>query len=282
MRTPALPRTLLLLAGLAGVSLPAQGVMKTPEAWRLSAAWQFTSLDTQVTVGTGNGLAVGTKLDFEDTFDVPVQKQAWAFDASWRFAPRHILDVGYQSFNRVGGRVIEKDIIFGQYEFHAGGRLDATIKSEFPYVGYRYGFYQGGDLELSVGGAITYLTLGAGLGVEGSLVTDIETGTTQVGASVYEEFSVPAPLVVFQIDGRISDHWVMSGYIRPIFIKSSEWKGGMVIWGINASWYLTPKVGFTFGVERTNLMAKDVPAGDLKANFTYNIIGAKVGATVRF
>lgn len=265
-----------------GPHLKAQGVLPGPEAWRVSAAWQFTSLDTRVALSTRNAVAVGTKLDFEDTFDVPVQKKAFAFDGSWRFAPRHMLDFGYQSFDRVGGRAIDLDVTFGKYTFQAGGQVDARFKSNFPYVGYRYGFYEGGDLELSVGGAVTYLTLGAGLSAKGALVFNNETGQAQVGGAVYGEFKFPAPLLVFQIDGRLAPGWYLSGYVRPIYFKSPDFKGGMNIWGMNATWYYASWGGLSIGFERTQIIAKDVQTGALEANFNYNITGAKVAATFRF
>lgn len=283
MRCPNAHGIFFALAGLAtGPSLMAQGVMDTPDKWRVSLGWQFTSLDTQVAVSTQNGVAVGTKLDFENTFDVPVQKQAWALDASWRYAPRHIIDFGYQSFDRTGGRQISTNINFGDYTFSAGGQINARFKSNFPYVGYRYGFYQGGDLELSVGGGITYMTLGAGLDAAGSLVTNIGTGTVQNGGSVYGEFKFPAPLMAFQIDGRLTPSWLLSGYLRPIYFKSPDFKGGMNIWGINATWYCARWAGLSLGFESTRISAKEVKTGNLEANFTYVITGAKVAATFRF
>lgn len=283
MKYPSVSRTTLLLVALsATAALRAQGVDVTGDKWRMSAGWQFTSIDTSVTMGTANGLAVGTKLDFENTFDVPVQKQAWAFDATWRFSPRHLLDFGYQEISRTGGRKVNLDLEFGKYQIHAGGQIDATFKSKFPYAGYRYGFYQGGDLELSVGGGLTYLTLGAGLSASGALVTNVENGSTQSGGKVYQEFSFPAPLVAFQIDGRLSKDWYMTGYIRPIFYKSSDFKGGLLIWGVNANWFCTRHFGLGLGIERTVIKANDVKTGDYIANFNYNIIGAKVSGVFRF
>ena len=284
MRSLIHPRFTSALFGLTlTATLGAQGVLDTPDAWRLSAGWQFTSLDTQVSMTGNKGISAGVKLDFENTFNVPVQKQAWFFDASWRYKPRHILDFGYQSFHRVGGRDVDANFDFGGYHFEGTGQIQATFKSDFPYLGYRYGFYQGGDLEMSVGGGVTYLTLGAGLDTTAVAVNPIDPGTTApYSGHLYEEFSVPAPLIAFQIDGRLAKNWFMSGYIRPIFYKSSDFKGAILIWGINGTWNFSRNAGLTMGIERTQITAKDVSTGDYKANFLYSIIGAKVAATFRF
>ena len=112
MRHTSLSRLAFMLLGLsASAALRAQGVFETPDKFQVNLTWQFTSIDTQAQlVHKGGNLDAGVGLNFEDTFDIPVQKQAWAVNGTWRMANRHMLDVGYMAINRTGDREVNKTI----------------------------------------------------------------------------------------------------------------------------------------------------------------------------
>lgn len=283
MRSTSLPHLVIIgLAGLAAQSaLRGQGVFETPNKFYASASWQFVSIDTEARLVRRGALGASVGINFEDTFDIPVQKQAWAVDGSWRMAPRHLLDVGYMAINRIGDRTITRDISWGDYTFATNAKVRATFDTTFPYLGYRYGFYEGGDLEMSVGGGISYLHIGMGLSATGT-VTNAVTGAVTTSAGKSGSFDLPVPLLAFQIDGRISKDWFMSGYLRPFFISTGDFRGGMNVLGITANWFPSQHYGIGLGVERTLIDIQRVRSGDYEARFRYNISGLKASALFRF
>lgn len=281
-RSTPLRLALIALAGLsAQPALRAQGVFETPDKFTVNANWKFVSIDTEARLVHKGTFRTSLGINFEDTFDIPVQKQAWSVNGTWRLSDRHLLDVGYMSINRVGSKTIETAITWGDYTIDANAAVRATFDTNFPYLGYRYGFYEGGDLEMSVGGGISYLHVAMGLFASGTL-TDYMDGDVETSASKTGKFDIPVPLLAFQIDGRLSKNWFMTGYYRSFFYSRGDFKGGTNVFGLTANWFPSRHYGIGVGLERTVIDIQRVTTGTYEARFKYNISGLTASAAFRF
>jgi hypothetical protein len=81
--------------------------------------------------------------------------------ATWRFAPRHRVDVDYYTVSRSGSHTYSTDINIGGNDYTVGATVGIHNKYDFGSIDYRYSFYQTPDFEVAAlvgiyGGKITF------------------------------------------------------------------------------------------------------------------------------
>jgi hypothetical protein len=259
-----------LFAALAAPPAAAQVPADVPDRLRLSIGGIFTDVNTTAGVGTESG-AIGTYLDFEEAFNLPVHDEQFIFDASWRVGGKHHLDFGFFELERAAARVIEQDIDFGDYTFQAGAEVTASWGSQFPYAAYRFNFLRDDRVHISGSAGVSYLTLDAGLAAEAN-VTGPEG---PVAGAVEEEASVefPVPLFGLQVDWGFARRWMLDMYLRNIRIDVDEFDGGMKMSGIRVEWWPWHNFGFAGGYETVELDVREFQSDDLTGRFNYSIPG---------
>jgi len=121
---------------------PVPQAVDQPVVIQLAGAWN--SFDTQARLDvTRNGLAsIGTTLDMEQFFGVPVTQWDFRADGSWRISKRNYIDFGYASLNRSGTRAIDVDVVWNGYTYKAGATIDGKFDNTYAYVGWHYDIFR--------------------------------------------------------------------------------------------------------------------------------------------
>jgi len=235
-----------------------------------------------VTEGALVAEAVGTgvQINFEDMFDIPVDKEAFRLDGFWRFSEKGYVDFGYVKFNRTGGRELVQDVDWGEFTLQEGSFVSATWNSDFPYAAYRHDFLQEDKVKISGSAGVSYLKIAPTLEADGGVIgpSGPVTGHFEKGASV----QFPVPLVGLRLDWALTNKLEIMTFTRFFYLNYDKINGGMREGTARLIWHFSRHVGAAVGYDSTSLRLKEYDTGDYKAKFTYDITGYSAYLTLAF
>lgn len=267
---------MLLLAAVLGAAgtAPAQAGLPgdVPDKVRIAIGGVSANAYTDAALGSTTA-GVGASVNFEDIFGLPDSKNIWHFELSWRLTKRQFIDFRYLKLNRSGSRVLEEDVAWGDFIFHANGEVSAEFDSSFPYVAWRYSFLDLPQVRISGSAGIEYITLSASLLASGN-VTD--TSGNPVSGDVDEKVSVgaPVPLIGLQVDWALTKHLAMLLYVRQVYVRHIEGiDGGIGEVAVRLQWWYAKHAGISGGLEKESIDLKSYESGDTSARFRYEVRG---------
>ena len=108
------------------------------DRFQVSGAVTTVILNTNIRIDPANG--TGTDLDAETDLGLARSKLEPRFALRWRPWRRQEFEFGYQFARRNSGRVLDRDIIFGDSTFHAGATIASTLNTDQAFFAYRFAF----------------------------------------------------------------------------------------------------------------------------------------------
>src|SRR5512141_1747070 len=252
-----------------------------PVVVQLGGVWN--SFDTQGRLDvTRNGLvSVGTTIDMEQLFGVPVTQFDFRGDGLWRISKRNYIEFGYASMNRTGTRTVDTDIVWNGYTYKAGVSVDGKFDNYYGYVGWHYDSFRADNIKVWAGLSIAYEHLTTGLSGQAEITNP---GGTVSRSVVVNDFSigVPAPLIGLGFSGAISKAWTMDYYIRAIGFSATDIAGSVLESGLSFGWYPTKNFGVVGGadVNKINLRKYKNDTQTVSASYTY--AGPRLALVVGF
>ena len=208
-------------------------------------------LDTEMSLSGEAG--AGATIDFEEVFDLPGSKTTFQLMGTVRISEkRRWIDFGYVDLDRSGTRIIQEDIVFGDYVFQAGGDVTAQFGTRFIYAAFRYDFLHLEPIRISGSAGVSYVDLTSSLRADGS-VTD--AGGTPITGTFEHEASIgaPVPMIGIALDWALTRRLVLRQYNRLFRINVSALDGGLYQNGIRLNWYFAKHFGLGLGFDRTEL-----------------------------
>ena len=239
--------------------------------------------DVTTNVGVQGPRGIGATINFEDAFDLPGHKTTAAMFGSWRIAPqRHHIDFGYVDIGRSGSRVLDEDVTFADYTFHAGGEVHSRFATQFAYAAYRYEFLHEEKVRISGTGGATLIRLVTELTGQEGFVTDPD-GNPVPNTALGREASGAAPMPMFglNLDWALARRLVLRTYTRFFYLNVDKFEGGLQQSGIHLNWYFVKHFGLGLGIDRTDLNLKELKVGQGNiAKAGYNVTGVGIFATL--
>ena len=230
---------------------------------------------TDITLRGPSG--IGATVNLEDVFDLPGNKTTARMFGTVRISPkRRWIDFGYVDISRSGTRVLDEDVEFGDYTYHAGGQATAKFGTQFMYAAFRYDFLHEEKVRISGSAGLTFIRLVLSVKGESGFVTD------ENGAPVTNDFErkgtgvAPVPMVGLNLDWALTRRLVVRTYSRFFKINVDAFSGSLNENGIRLNWYFVKNFGLGLGYDRTHLDMKELDVGGgkiMKAEYTVNGIG---------
>jgi len=237
----------------------------------------FLSTDTRVRVDGQTSNAVGTDIDYDNTFGLG-DFDRFRIDALWRFADRHVIRAMYFENNRSATRAIDREIHFGDETYPVG--VSATGRSDLAVfqVSYDYAFLRRESYE--VAGGVGLHLLDSGLSLAATLTA--QGGTTTHRAD--EEASTNVPLPVLGLRGlwRPARDFYVAAQVQYFYLKLDPYSGSLLDLKATAVWQASEHVGIGVGYNdfgfRFDIDDEDRFNGRLRWNYG----GAMLFATLMF
>jgi hypothetical protein len=266
---------------LGAAAARAQFPGDVPDTFRLKLGGMYAWFNTEVTFQeTVTGEPVGSGISMEDVLGQKPSTAGFAARGDWNFLGRFFLDFGYTGFSRSTTVGILQDVTFGGVTYTSGVSATSSMKSQLPYVDFRYGFIKTEALQLGLSLGAAYPIMQAEVSASAGVVGP---GGPIVGETVTRtaKIEVPVPLLGFQFDAKLGDGLSTGVIINGIFAPVHPYTGSVIDAEAHLDWYATRNfgVGAAFDYTRFNLKREQTNS---TVQFRYNYYGPRVYAILTF
>lgn len=280
-------RTVLLagsLAGLLAIAAPA------------SAQSDYANglLNDRFFISVG-GFLVGTDLkaelngragrdqqiDFGSDFDLDNDATRVRIDGLWRITPTHRLRFLYFDTRNTQARTLDRDLVWGDYTFNVGARVDAQIEASIAELAYEYAFVRRPTYEVAATIGVHYIDTTVKL--SGSATFTDANGNVTTARSTTLENSAPAPLPVIGLRAGwvVSPQWYLDAQAQYFKAKVGDYDGTITEARVAATWMFHRSVGVGVGYSlfRTDV---DVDRTSFNGNLKVGYSGLQLFVTGTF
>lgn len=228
--------------------------------------------DVSTTAALSGSAGVGATIDFEDVFNLPGNKDTFRLFGTARISEaRRYIDFGFVNIDRSGSRVIQQDIVWGDYTYAAGGLVTAEFKTQFIYAAFRYDFLHDEKVHIAGSAGLSVTSLGASLSGDGTF-----TGPSGDVAGSFENASsitAPVPMIGFNLDWAITKRLIFRSYTRFFVLNIDAVDGSMTETGVHLNWLFVRHFGLGLGWDRNHIKIDDVEIDNDTARFNYQVAG---------
>lgn len=226
-----------------------------PRAFEIRLSSFNSSIDTEVTRDASNGQP-GDKIELEDFLGVADDETIFQFDALFRVAYYHRIELSYFELRRNGQTLLERDINFGDETFIAGTDVETSFESKYVRLAYSYSLMRDRQKELGVTAGLAFSRFEIGL----------RANDTQQS----EQLKVSAPLPTLGIFGSVAvgSKWRLGADINVFALDFDQNDGYMAYFKLS----LDRKFGDVFGAGiGYDLYVMHLNAKDDELNGTFRI-----------
>ncbi len=265
---------------LAAVPARAQFPDKVPDTFRISLGAEYAWFKTNVQYTQFVGGVPGTSVNLENITGLPDSHVGPTLYGYWNFLGRSYIDFGFSYFNRSKTRTIARDIVFGDTTYTAGATTDASFKSTFPYVGYRYGFVKSDTFQLGLGIGVIYAWMETQLSASAGVVGP---GGPVVGATVSKTAKVSAwvPQIALDVEGKIAENLTAGIRAAGAGAAISPYKGWDIIGLAHFDYYFAENFGVGLGYQYSRFSLKK-STDTQSLDFDYRFDGPQAYITLTF
>ena len=205
---------------------------------------------TDVTAHLNGSSSTNPDIDFDQTFGDGSDATRVRADALWRITPNHHLRFLYFNNSHDVTRAIDRNIVWGDYTFHAGASVESRTKFQIYELAYEYAFWRTPDVEISGSLGVHYMKLSQQL--SGTATFTDANGVTTPAAFVRNENSVPLPLPVIGVraERAFAPQWVLDGQGQIFQADISGYDGRVTDLRGGVTWMFSQNFGAGIGYNR--------------------------------
>ena len=130
------------------------------------------SIDSNIIRDSSAGI-IGTDIDLENLLGLPDEETLLQFDAIYRIATYHRLELGYLETAKSGLTTLQVPVTFGDEQFAAGTTINSSFDTKILRIGYAYSLINDAQKELGIMGGLHFSRFNTQISAEatGQLVT---------------------------------------------------------------------------------------------------------------
>jgi hypothetical protein len=266
----------LVAAGLFGtaatVSALAQGV--TPAQGLLTDTFVFNLgafvVGTDTKAALNGSTSTNQEVDFNDTLGLGSDATRVRLDGLWRINPKHHLRFLYFDNRNSVSKVIDRDVQWGDYTFHANGQVDTDLKLRTYELAYEYAFWREPNYEISGTIGLHYSEISLRLSGQATITSD---GGESAAASVSKSNSLAAPLPVIGLRAgwAVAPQWYLDAQLQLFGVNIDGYDGSWSDVRLGATWMFHRNWGLGLGYDRWTTRVdvnKDQFNGSLKTGYS--------------
>jgi opacity protein-like surface antigen len=221
------------------------------ETFRLDVGGFFQKFDTTVRVGDAQG-GPGTTVGLESLLGAPDSQTNVFADGYWRWGPRASLQFAYRHANRSSSRVVSTDVQFGDQTYHAGGRVDTSIRLDVGELYYAYALVNNGDAEFALMLGVSAFSNKVALDATGSVTGP--GGPVVSAQSDSRNLLAPVPAVGAHFRYALYPKVFVWGKVKGLTATISGRHGSLLTWGAGVDLFFTQHIGIGGGYEYVKLV----------------------------
>jgi hypothetical protein len=244
----------LLLAGVvlaagangAQAQTPAESLLNNPFVFNLGGY----IVTTDVKAHLNGSSSTNPDVDFDHTFGKDTNATRIRADALWRIAPRHHLRFMYFDNTSDRNRVIDEDIHWGDYTFHAGADVDSRTKFTIFELAYEYAFMKAPAYEINGSVGVHYMKFSQQL--SGTATFTDANGVVSAATFTSKDASVPVPLPVIGVRAAwaFAPQWVLEGQGQVFKADIGDYSGHVTDLRAGVTWMFNKNFGAGLGYNR--------------------------------
>lgn len=200
--------------------------------------WFFMSNDIRVRVDGETSDAIGTDVDFDDTFGVG-DFDRFRAEALWRIAPRHVLRGMYFQNNRSVTRSLDRQIVWGDRTFPVSAAVTARTELTVAQLSYEYAFLRRDNYELAGGIGVHWVEMG--LGLAGTV--SAQSGSISGAAEQNARSDAPLPVLGLRGLWRLPNNFYVTGQVQYFHLEFDAYSGSLIDLKASLVWQCTDHVG---------------------------------------
>jgi hypothetical protein len=210
-------------------------------------------------------------VDFDKSFGRGSDATRVRGDLLWRITPAHHLRFMYFDNDVTRSKVLDEDVKWGDYTFHAGSRADFRNQLQVGELAYEYAFLREPTYELSASFGVHYSE--SKIQLSGAATFTNPDGTTSNQSAATKSSSVPAPLPVIGLRGGwvFAPNWYLDAQLQLFKVKIDAYDGRWSDLRVGTTWMFSRNFGLGLGYNRfaTNVDV-DKPAfnGHMKTSYS--------------
>lgn len=201
--------------------------------------WFFMSNDIRVRVDGETSDAIGTDVDFDDTFGVG-DFDRFRAEALWRITPRHGLRGMYFENNRSVTRSLDREVVWGDRTFPVEASVTARTELKVAQLSYEYAFLRRENYELAGGIGIHLVDMGLGL----AATLDAQDGSTSGAVEGDARSDTPLPVLGLRGMWRLPNNFYLTGQVQYFQLEFDSYSGSLLDLKASLVWQFTDHVGF--------------------------------------
>jgi hypothetical protein len=243
----------------------------------VDAGYFFMSTDMRVRVDGDTPDEVGSDVDFDDTFGIG-DFDRFRAEASWRFAPRHLVRAMYFQNNRSATRTGTRDVEFQGETFPVGATITANSELTVAQLSYEYAFLRRETYEVAGGIGVHYVDLGLGLDAR----IDAQGGTAARSADADATTQAPLPVLGLRGLWRLGDNFYLTAQAQYFYLEFDPYSGSLLDLKASVVWQMTDHVGLGLGYNDFGFSFDIEDERDFNGRLRWDYGGAMAFATVMF
>jgi hypothetical protein len=162
-----------------------------------------------------------------------------------------------------------------------GASTSVTMKSSFPYVGYRYGFIKNDAMQLGLSLGVAWLNLKTELAASAGVVGP---GGPILGRTVTKtaEISPVAPMLGVNFEGRLGDGLSAGARFMGVVAEINPYSGYIVSGFAHIDWYPARNFGVGTGYEYTKVSVEKDSLPKVFVDYSYRYDGPRLYIILTF
>jgi len=273
---------LLLAAGVAFAESSDTFPGTVPNTFRLYAggmyAWFNTTVNFQENLTPGGPIGAGVDLDGLGL--LPSSGPGFVARGYWNFLGRVFLDFGYTGFRRSRSKTLSTDIPFGDVTYTAGASGEATMRSDLPYLDFRYDFIKNEHTQFGLSLGASYVVLKAELEASAGVVGPNGPIVGQTVVKTAEE-ELPVPLLGLTFDQQLGERVSAGLIVNGIFAPVSPYTGSVLDAEAHVDWFATKNFGLSAAFDYQRFRLKKETTSSI-VDFKSSYYGPRLYLTLTF
>jgi len=210
----------------------------------------FPSIDSSIRMDSSFGRP-GSRLDFEQDLGISGSKSTVYGGVSWRFSPRHVLELEYYDLARGGLTDVDKTWNIGDTTILGNGSIASTFDVRITRLTYQYMFLQ--DSKKTMGIMLgTHITrIDTSLALSGDLIVDEERVSVLPEVAFVEaaKSQIPLPHLGINMNYAFTRRLTGSGMLMGFALEAGSFDGSLVEANLTLQYQLARHFGIGGGLK---------------------------------